>query len=719
MIRPTLPQTPEVTSSNCAQQSKPFYPYLWTEDFITAQVLAPCFHIAVPGDQGKEGDHIIAMQSELAIRQLARHIQAAGGRVKVFHCDTRLEVSIAGMGISATPMIWMGALPYTEWLESIKETPLSEEDAEAIARDVLKSQIAKSRRKMELERLRKRCKMSSFDWGEFISHLEAEIHAAVDKNGFSDLDKRLREDLQALAEVTDPICFMRRRAEISSRYRLKAADIGRALRYLDEQAKTAKSNYMRLDEIFNEPETRIDYLIPGMLPVGEAVLLVASPKAGKTLLAYDAAYAVATGEADFLGEQVQQGKVLIVQCDEPLSTAKGRLFKRGFRSEDGENVHYMHSFTLDDLDILEERLDIFRPKLLVVDCLRKIAGKEISENSAEFADYIYQLKELCHRYNVSLILIHHSNKNQDAVGVERVRGSSAIAGAVWGVWQMDHILKRDPNNKKRLIVDPKDPARMLTITARDVEGQRLRIELDPEKNHWVSQGEDGASPSEIQEKRTHEQQILDLLTSVAPAGMEAIEINAHLNLGRSIYCALNRLTGKRLINTRQSSRDFRRTVYFYEQPETDNKLDHSSSLEEGSIQGGKEETEHSPSIPVVEDVINQPESVTTQEIEHRSQIRSQVSLQVTNESNEPSVINLPASDDELLAETYNSSDPTDCSTWQPGTKFQSVSQHKSYRKYLGKVLTVKANDQQRRVIEAEETKDGFSYWCVQLADDSL
>jgi hypothetical protein len=197
--------------------------------------------------------------------------------------------------------------------------------------------------------------------------------------------------------------------------------------------------------------------------------------------------------------------------------------------------------------------------------------------------------------------------------------------------------------------------------------------------------------------------------------MEACEINAHLNLGRSIYCALNRLTGKRLINTRQSSRDFRRTVYFYEQPKTDNKLDHSSSLEEGSIQDGKEEAGHSPSIPVVQNVINQPESVTTQGIDNRSQTRSQVS----NESNEPSVINLPASDDELLAETCNSSNPSDCSTWQPGTKFQSVSQHKSYRKYLGKVLTVKANDQQRRVIEAEETKDGFSYWCVQLANDSL
>ena len=672
------------------------FSHLWTEDVISAQVLAPCFHIALPGDQDKEGEHIIAMQSELQIRQLARHIHAAGGQVKVFHCsDVPLEVNLAVMGIGASPMIWMGALPYTDWLESIKEMPLEEDDAAAIARDVLQSKIAQSRKKMELERLRKRCKMSSWDWGEFIRHLEAEIHAAVDKDSSSDLDERLRLDLQALAKETDPIRFMRQRAEISSHYRLKTADISRALRYLEEQSKTVKPKYMGLDELFSLPETGIDYLIPGMLPVGEAVLLVASPKAGKSLLAYDAAFAVATGEADFLGEEVQQGKVLIIQCDEPLNTARGRLFKRGFRHEDGKNVQFINSFQLSQPDILEERLDIFRPKLVVIDCLRRIAGKEISENSAEFADYIYELKELCNRYNASLILIHHSNKNQDAVGVERVRGSSAIAGAVWGVWQMDHILKPDPNNKKRLIVDPKDPTRMLSITARDVEGQRLRIELNPEQNHWINKGEEGITENEIQEKRTHEQQILDLLRSIAPTGLEATEINEHLNLGRSIYCALNRLTGKRLINTRQSSRDFRCTVYFCEKPETDNQFDHNSCVEGGSVRNEKQEGGHSPSLPIVENVINQPESLTTHGLDNRSQIRSQIDNKENSANFDP--IN-----------------------WQPGTKFQSVSQHRFYKKYQGKTLTVKVNDQERRVIEAQETKDGFSYWSVQLvANDSL
>jgi hypothetical protein len=69
-------------------------------------------------------------------------------------------------------------------------------------------------------------------------------------------------------------------------------------------------------------------------------------------------------------------------------------------------------------------------------------------------------------------------------------------------------------------------------------------------------------------------------------------------------------------------------------------------------------------------------------------------------------------------------DPADRSTWTPGTKFRSVSRHPSYKKYLDKILTVKSNNQQRHVIEAEETRDGFAYWCVELAgleddDDSF
>lgn len=403
---------------------------------------------------------------------------------------------------------------------------------------------------------------------DFIRRLEEELHVAatarIEEQRLNDPDERLRLELQALLKEADPVKRVRRRAEIAIHYGIKTTDIDQVLKHLDKSSKLPNSRYFSLDELFDLPQSGIDYLIPGMLPVGETVLLTADPKAGKSLLAYDAAFAVATGEDTFLGETVKQGRVLIIQCDESLSSARGRLVKRGFRREDAANVQFMDAFNIFQLAELEERLESFRPALIIIDSLRRIsAGGEISENSAEFADVVYQVKELLFRYNTAGILIHHSSKDRDAVGVGRVRGSSAIAGAVWGVWQLDHIPKPDPNNGKRLIIDPKDPTRILSITARDVEGQRLKIELDPENNHWINRGEDGIEADQVSDARTNETKIIELLKQYAPAGLESSEINEHLNLGRSLYCYLNRLLGKGIIGSRPSSTDRRRTVYFY------------------------------------------------------------------------------------------------------------------------------------------------------------
>jgi KaiC/GvpD/RAD55 family RecA-like ATPase len=402
---------------------------------------------------------------------------------------------------------------------------------------------------------------------DFIRRLEEEIHAAaalrIEEQKQNDPDERLRLDLHALLKESDPIKRMRRRSEIASHYRLKISDIQEALKHLEASTKIEESHCWSLAELFDLPQAGIDYLIPGMLPAGETVLLVADPKSGKTLLAYDAAFCVATGEDTFLGETTKQGKVLIIQCDESRSTAIGRLIKRGFRREDTDNVQFMDAFSISQLSLLEERLETFRPSLVIIDSLRRInAGREVSENSAEFADTLYQLKELLTRYGAAGILIHHSNKNNDAVGVGRVRGSSAIAGAVWGVWQLDHIPKRDRNNKKRLVIDPKDPARILSVTARDIEGQRLKIELDPERNQWTNLGEEGAA-EEASDRAAQADLILSLLKPIAPIGLEAGDLNEKLMLGRGIYSVLHRLLGKGIIGSRPSSVDKRRTVYYY------------------------------------------------------------------------------------------------------------------------------------------------------------
>ncbi|MGL4621487.1 MAG: AAA family ATPase [Chroococcidiopsis sp.] len=451
-------------------------------------------------------------------------------------------------------------------------------------------------------------KAQGMNQDDFIQRLEQELHRAcsarLEEQKRSDPDERLRLELHALLKESDPIKRMRRRAEICSHYRLKTSDITEALKHLEASTRTKESHCWSLGELFDLPRTGINYLIDGMLPASETVLLVADPKSGKTLLAYDAAYAIATGEDTFLGETTKQGKVLIIQCDESRSTAIGRLIKRGFRREDTDNVQFMDAFSISQLSLLEERLETFRPTLVIIDSLRRInAGRDVSENSAEFTDTLYQLKELLTRYGAAGIVIHHANKNKDAVGVGRVRGSSAIAGAVWGVWQLDHIPKRDPNNKKRLIIDPKDPTRILSITARDIEGQRLKIELDPDRNQWINLGEEGVAAEELGDRAAQADLILNLLKPIAPNGLEASEINEKLTLGRGIYSVLNRLLNKGIIGSRPSAIDKRRTVYYY------------PSEKKGDTPP--------PPLPVL-DAIEYSESITTQSLQRSITDRSQI-----------------------------------------------------------------------------------------------
>jgi hypothetical protein len=163
------------------------------------------------------------------------------------------------------------------------------------------------------------------------------------------------------------------------------------------------------------------------------------------------------------------------------------LLNRGFRRCDKDSIKVLPSWDISQMGALEALLEDFRPNLVIIDSLRRInKGSEISENSAEFSDAIYTIKETLERYGAAGILIHHTNKDREALGVHRLRGSSAIAGAVWGTWQLDQIPKPDPNNKKKLIIDPKDPTRTLSVFARDIEGQQLMVELNPENSSWRS-----------------------------------------------------------------------------------------------------------------------------------------------------------------------------------------------------------------------------------------
>lgn len=446
--------------------------------------------------------------------------------------------------------------------------------------------------------------LAVMDTSEFIRRLEAEIHAAladrIQEQILNDPDHRLRLALLDLLAETDSIKRLRKRAEICSNYRLSKAEVEEALKELKQQTTTAKPLVFTLDEFLSQTSEAMEFVVPGMLPVGETALLIGTPGCGKTLLATDLAFAVATGEADFLGETVRQGRVLLISADESPASTRAKLLRRGFRSEDSDCLRVIPSFDMAQLGTLEQQLEDFRPTLVIVDSLRRINhGGNISENSAEFADSLYTLKELLGRYKAAGLIIHHCGKSREAVGVDKVRGSGAIAGAVWGVWSLEQVVKMvEIDGVKKPMIDPRDPSRIFSIPkARDCEGQTLKLELDPEHLHWLNHGS-GESPEVLADRRTRQQKILDLLRQYAPTGLEGSEIRELLSADKSVYSDLNRLVEKRQITQRPSQKDKRRTVYAL--PDT----------------GG----DSPPPTPYVSNAIQSDEILIEQGLEDRSQI---------------------------------------------------------------------------------------------------
>jgi Bifunctional DNA primase/polymerase, N-terminal/AAA domain/Primase C terminal 1 (PriCT-1) len=422
------------------------------------------------------------------------------------------------------------------------------------AREILASGMSELSVNIELEQVRQRTGMGDYSWEhKIIKPLRKSMDA-----------ERFKLELLGLLQMEDAVERCRQIALLAPKYSMGAGTIKEAMAAMKQRTQAPKAEVLALDDLFSSETEAMDWVVPGLLPVGETVLLCALPKAGKSKLAVDLSFCVATGESRFLGQETKHGKVLLIAPDASKQSLKHELARRGFRISD-KNLHIIPRWSIDQMAVLEAELENFRPDLVVIDSLKKItAGKEISENSAEFADNIIALNDMLTRYRAAGILVHHANKGADAIGVERARGSTAIVGACWGVWMLDRIPKPDPNNAKRMIVDPKDPKRILTATSRDSEGTTLNIEFNAENNSWEFMGEVGIEEPEARQQQSHRERIMNVLLA-NPKELSGPEIMELLGVTReqrgTIYSELGRMENKRLISSKPAPGDKRYNLY--------------------------------------------------------------------------------------------------------------------------------------------------------------
>nr|BAR35250.1 unnamed protein product [uncultured Mediterranean phage uvMED] len=189
-----------------------------------------------------------------------------------------------------------------------------------------------------------------------------------------------------------------------------------------------------VDKILNEARTRITgkeemevldakrialsgdtrkWTIAGILPESSVMLLAAAPGTGKSTMLYNWALHVATGRP-WSNRRCQKGKVLIIQCDEPVVDAAEKLDIIGFGEDelDFDNVGFVETWRFDKVPQLLERIKKDRPQLIVIDSLTScLAGMDVDLIRSDAGNCIYELRDIANQYGCSIVILHHLNKS--------------------------------------------------------------------------------------------------------------------------------------------------------------------------------------------------------------------------------------------------------------------------------------------------------------------
>ena len=309
------------------------------------------------------------------------------------------------------------------------------------------------------------------------------------------------------------------------------------------------------DELLATAPDYTDWLVDDILTADELFLLAASPRAGKSLLAF--------------------------------TLTKERQLKQGWA--EGMPVYWLDKFKLNELNHLEELVEELQARLVVFDTLSRIRDSAISESSAEMSQLLEPLQEMCKRQRCTGLLVHHTGKVNvmnagDTDIFETIRGSSAIRATCRGTM----VLAADERNY-RLCVE------------NGWNKMDLQILLDANTLEWRLLGNWHGPDVDLSQR----DRVLAYLTQVGSAKLDQIAEETNLPK-RSLYEVLKRLQSDDLVEKRG---DQRAAVYIkkaLQQVQQLNSLLNSQNPDDDSVRGQVQQNIFSSTSP--EKVILNPKS---------------------------------------------------------------------------------------------------------------
>ena len=214
-------------------------------------------------------------------------------------------------------------------------------------------------------------------------------------------------------------------------------------------------------------------LIDGLLNRG-AYLFVGSPKVGKSFMMLQLAYHISTGTPLWTYE-VRKASVLYFALEDNYERLQRRLYKM-FGTEETDNLYLANECkTLNGG--LDEQIKGFMQEhpdtgLIIIDTLKRVresGGSDYSYGSDY--DIVARLKKIADRYKVTMLIVHHTRKEDASDIFDMISGTNGLLGAADGAF----LLSKNKRTSNEAILD---------ITGRDQQDMRLHLSRDEQKLVW-------------------------------------------------------------------------------------------------------------------------------------------------------------------------------------------------------------------------------------------
>jgi archaellum biogenesis ATPase FlaH len=199
-------------------------------------------------------------------------------------------------------------------------------------------------------------------------------------------------------------------------------------------AKSVSLELTSLSELLSEPDDAIQWLVEDRIPWGSVVLLAGKPKAGKSVLARNLAYAVATGHR-WLGHPTESGTVWYLALEDKRSELRRHFRMMGARAEQDVPIKILTGQAPEDiLRKLHELAAKDKPALIIVDTLQRLIQAKDMSDYAEVTTRFAPILKLARDTNASVMVVHHAKKAGE--GMDAILGSTALAGSVDNVFML-------------------------------------------------------------------------------------------------------------------------------------------------------------------------------------------------------------------------------------------------------------------------------------------